>query len=399
MSLRRKSCNTCFKGRRKCDLGYPACDACRRTKKTCRYAYAPMLPVHRGGDSTCVDAVNRVSPALNSNDPLLSMNIFDDVAPPSLFLDGLDGFSFNEYGQLPECPPQAGSGHSTTNRRQSSVPLPGSPSTLSSVPSLLGSLGEVQPVEGSSQTWQWVIDQIKSYPRDFAQHAQNIFIHKQLYRDSIPQPIRAAFGVSSSHCLINDDNRQMLFKVVDAEVLELLKPSCGGALGDELARLQALLLYQIVRLLHGDVEQRATAEQQQALLFTRAVKLVTRSQAELRDGEAVDWHTWILAECIRRTALVVYMLYGVYSIFREGICVGFPTLAKLPMSTATRSWYSEAGHQKNLEDGATMPYERFSTLWQVSTPRKLDPFEKFLLVACQGIDTITAFSDAEKLAA
>src|SRR5688572_7504249 len=41
MSLRRRSCNACFRSRRKCDLGYPVCGYCGKTSKHCEYAYPP----------------------------------------------------------------------------------------------------------------------------------------------------------------------------------------------------------------------------------------------------------------------------------------------------------------------------------------------------------------------
>jgi hypothetical protein len=42
MSLRRRSCDRCFKARRKCDLGYPVCQRCQKQNKNCRYNYPPI---------------------------------------------------------------------------------------------------------------------------------------------------------------------------------------------------------------------------------------------------------------------------------------------------------------------------------------------------------------------
>ena len=439
MSLRRKSCNACFKSRRKCDLGYPTCETCCRTGKACRYAYAPPVDAIRRSGSSGGSGLTRggrevwdwLGPTVSDgNDGTLPV---EDVSVPTLFQMGDDfngGFSFNDFvydQQLPGC---------------SSTP-PGRPrpeaASLSfprGVPDLVGSLGEVLPVEGSSRTWQWMLDEMRGYPGDFARRGHNVFVHRRLYdREGMPRAMRAAFGIASS-CLPagggggGGANREVLAAVMDAEVRELLKSDCGGGtLLDELASLQALLLYQILRLLHdgNDVAQRAAAERQQDVLFTRAIKLVARSRAELDpEAEAADWRAWVLAECARRTALVVYMLYGVASIARgESVCVGFPTLARLPLSTALRSWESEDGHREEHmwamisggggggahrgDDGKdgimvvggdegqapdVMSYERFSVLCRASTRRRLDPFKKFLLVACRGIGCVEALSDA-----
>ncbi|KAI9903783.1 hypothetical protein N3K66_000312 [Trichothecium roseum] len=335
--------------------------------------------------------------------------LVEDISVPTLFQLGDDfnsGFSFNDYVYDHQPP-----GYSSTP----SLDRPTSPAFPRGVPDLVGSLGEVLPVEGSSRTWQWMLDEMRVYPGEFARRGHNVFVHRRLYdHEGMPRAMRTAFGIASSCCLLADGggaNREVLAAVMDAEVRELLKSDCGGGtLLDELARLQALLLYQILRLLHdgNDVAQRMEAERQQDVLFTRAIKLVARSRAELRpEAEAAGWRAWVLAECARRTALVVYMLYGVASIARgEGICVGFPTLARLPLSTALRSWESEDGHREEhmgmmvageAEEGQApdvMSYERFSVLCRVSTRRRLDPFKKFLLVACRGIGCVEALSDA-----
>jgi hypothetical protein len=264
----------------------------------------------------------------------------------------------------------------------------------------VGLLGDLQPIEGSSQTWQWVIDQLKSYPRELAHQAGNMFIHKQLYREVMPPSMRSAFGVSSMYSLINDSNRASLFRILDAEVFALLELSEDSSLLDELARLQALVLYQTIRLFHGGVEQRFTAEQQQSLVMSWAMKLLSRAEAELRHLESEKYTSWMLAESIRRTALVVYMLYGVNSIVREGFCVGFPTLSKLPVSTTPTYWDSEAAYRVCTESASvTLTYENFTDLWLVSTPKTLQPLEKFLLIPCKGLDIVELYSNTEMLEA
>jgi hypothetical protein len=199
-----------------------------------------------------------------------------------------------------------------------------------------------------------------------------------------------AFGISCSSCLLSDANRNTLFKAIDSEVDELLNTAEPAALRDDLAMLQALLLYQTIRFFQGTLEQRSSAEQQQSLLMARALRLVSRSQNELT-GDAADRHAWVLAECIRRTAIVVYMLYGVSSISREGVCVGLHTLAKLPVSTAVAAWNAtEEVDGEGAVDG-TISYEDFLACWLVSTPRRLDPFERLLIVPCRGVDAVEAF--------
>ncbi|KAI9147326.1 Transcription factor gsfR2 [Paramyrothecium foliicola] len=387
MSLRRKSCNACFKSRRKCDLQYPACATCRRTKKTCSYAYAPPNQDQGPGGEQSFGAVTATDWA--NVEPMMHNELLAWAEETTNHV-GSQAF-LGQTSSTFECSSTSSSDHDNiTTRLFSSSEASYSPPSTPSPLSLVGPLGEPLPIEGSTETWQWVTNQLKSYPRDFAHQAQNVFIHSQLYREYMPRSIQAAFGISSTSCLVTDSNRRMLFRVVDNEVLGLLESTAEPTLLDELAKIQALLLYQMIRLFQGGIEQRAMAEQQQGLLMTWSLKLVRRCEAELRNGELVDWQTWILAECIRRTAIVVYMLYGINSIFREGICIGFPTLAKLPMSRSTTSWDSEEQYRRFSGVANVVPYEAFTALWLVSTDGRLGPFEKLLVAACRGLDTVMA---------
>ncbi|KAL3497195.1 hypothetical protein BJX62DRAFT_4193 [Aspergillus germanicus] len=393
MSLRRKSCDACFKGRRKCDLGFPTCATCRKTRKTCHYAYPPIHQARSAEDSPTVQTVSGATATPSIFMSSISMTelltAIDNSTPDSLFETGAFAAFFGHNTHLSEDGTTSSLGQSVSDILHSSA-LPAVESTSPSIHIYLGSLGEVQPIESSMPAWQWVIDELKSYPREFTQRTETIFLHRELYRGSLPQAIRAAYGVSSNHCLASENNQEMLFRVIDAEVLELLKPSDSTELLDELARLQAFVFYQTVRFFHGGLEQRSMAEQQQSLVMTTALKLLSRSQTEIGDSEAGNWRTWILAECIRRTVIVVYFLYGINSVFRDGICVGLHTLVKLPLSTTISSWDSENNHLHHGK-GTTIPYETFLSHWLASTPRKLDPFEKLLLVPCQGLDTVELY--------
>ncbi|OJJ08342.1 hypothetical protein ASPVEDRAFT_34507 [Aspergillus versicolor CBS 583.65] len=375
MSLRRKACNACYKGRRKCNLAYPTCDTCQRTKKTCQYAYPPISPPRSDNHSTASDS------------SIAQLAIHDDTLESLLSIINDSDMGFMETGDIsgllePSTPfPDPG--------LASNLMIPEPPSLLETTARFVGSLGEVQPIQGSTQSWQWVIDELKHVLPELAQQGQTIFIHRDLYRKSMPQAIRTSLGVSSMSCMLSDTNREMLFRIIDAEVLGLLQPKDPTSLLDDLAILQALIIYQTVRFFHGDITQRMVAEQQQDILMTSALKLVVRSQSEPPNTR----YSWIIAESIRRTAIIVYMLYGVNSIFRDGVCIGLHTLAKLPLSTTLTDWDSTSD-QSTTAFGSIITYENFLARWLVSTPRSLDRFEKLLLVPCQGLDSVNAYTNS-----
>lgn len=222
MSLRRKSCNSCFKGRRKCNLAYPICGTCQKTKKTCQYAYPPSSPPRSDSHSTASDS------------SIAQLAIHDDALESlmSVINDSTMGYlATGDISDLFEPSPQFPDPGSASSLM---IPEP-PPSLLESIGRFVGSLGEVQPIQGSTQSWQWVIDELKHFLPELAQQGQTIFIHRELYRNSVPQAIRTALGVSSMSCMLSDANRDMLFRIIDAEVLELLRPRSPTTLLDDLA--------------------------------------------------------------------------------------------------------------------------------------------------------------------
>ncbi|KAK8140062.1 GsfR2 [Apiospora sp. TS-2023a] len=436
MSLRRKSCDACYHGRRKCDRTYPICGTCRRTRKTCHFAYTPISAVSPDTNATG-EARSLAGPIGHSANVDLPTSgdsdfvVFDipggdqsasntptngrasnDVIPSIELLA-----SWQHISAITPSPPRIG------NIEPPAVTIPG----------YLGGLGTLQRVEGSTESWQWVINELKRFPHDLATRGETLFLHRELYRDSMPPAIRAAIGVSAMFALLSDHNRQMLFRVVDAEVLELLRmePSLrdasaqangndgvgndsdndnnsnGLTLIEELARLQAFLLYQMMRLFGAGIEQRIVVEQQHILLTTWALRLLTRSEAEVivvddrrhprASADDNQWHAWLVAESVRRTVLTVYIFYAMYSLATHGFCADFPVLTKLPVSDAFGLWHSGTAdliqkHQRDDRDtGKTLAYDEYTQSWAVSPLKRMDPFEKFLIVPCKGFEGIDTY--------
>jgi hypothetical protein len=54
----------------------------------------------------------------------------------------------------------------------------------------------------------------------------------------------------------------VLFHSLDAEIAELLSPAPMSTILEDLVRLQAAVLYQIIRIFFGGLEQRIVAERQ-----------------------------------------------------------------------------------------------------------------------------------------
>ncbi|KAH8904770.1 hypothetical protein BR93DRAFT_952629 [Coniochaeta sp. PMI_546] len=285
MSIRRESCDPCFAGRRKCDLTYPVCGRCQRSNKRCHYVYPPRLPI---GDTANVASATGLQPSTEADFSCSVTHV-------------------EQAGQEP-----------------SQLPLLSGPADLG-----------------------WVFDQIRDCPLSFANRAETIFIHKELFSSAMPLPLRTAFGICAGVTYMNDRSRPVLFKVISAEISDLLVPTPTSTLLEDLARLQAAVLYQIIRFYHGDLEQRIIAEQQEYLVRSFGLKLLHRADIELPQRQTQpSWEDWILAESIRRSVIVSFKLYTLYWTFRDGACRETTAISMLPVSTNPSSWTSREGSGK-----------------------------------------------------
>ncbi|KAL6400134.1 Zn(2)-C6 fungal-type DNA-binding domain protein [Ilyonectria robusta] len=354
MSIRRKSCDPCFRSRRKCDLTYPVCDRCERNNKRCHYAYPPQLPV-------------RTEERANVARTALMRNTAESSSSGS-------GVSSGDLGQIRGVP-----GTFFELSRHSALQLYWE--QLSIVYKTPGNLGDLPPV-GGLQIWDSILDHMRNYPRDFAQGAENTFIHKALFTDSFPRPLRAAWTICAGCVSINDRNHKMLFQALDAELSELITPSTPvvtSTLLEDLVWLQAVLLYQLIRFFFGGIEQRNTAERQEFIIRSYGLRLLQRANVELANAERT-WENWILAESIRRTVFIAFKLYTMYSYLRYRICNQYDALKALPVSTKLGSWESRDAYNQYSDMDETISYGETKLLWLAPPESKTGNFEELLFL-------------------
>ncbi|CRG89132.1 DNA topoisomerase 2 [Talaromyces islandicus] len=234
-----------------------------------------------------------------------------------------------------------------------------------SIPNMLGELGELQPVFGNTRSWTWVIEELKTYPRDFALRAENVFIHKNLVRHPGSGPLRAAFGVCAACMCRTEANELMMFDTLNAEMSKLAKSGMrNNSLEESLSTFQAIVLYQIIRLLYGDSKQRTLAERQKSYIAAWGLQLLQRVGDELQDAQPA-WETWLLTESVRRTVLVAFIVHSVYAIFKHGVCPEMPTLSVLPLSSKQAFWSSQTAYLNHFSEDETMKYPEFTSLWTI----------------------------------
>lgn len=363
MSIRRESCDPCFAGRRKCDLTYPVCGRCQRSNKRCHYVYPPRLPI---GDTANVASATGLQPSTEANFSCSVTHVEQAGQEPS----GLEARSHLDHGQLMVRLGEL--------RRHM-------------IPETLCMLGQLPLLSGPADLG-WVFDQIRDCPLSFANKAETIFIHRELFSSAMPLPLRTAFGICAGVTYMNDRSRPVLFKVISAEISDLLVPNPTSTLLEDLARLQAAVLYQIIRFYHGDLEQRIIAEQQEYLVRSFGLKLFHRADIELPQRQTQpSWEDWILAESIRRSVIVSFKLYTLYWTFRDGACRETTAISMLPVSINPSSWTSREVYIQYSDRDQTTTYAEFSALWTAAPREVPHGFERLLLTSCRGVENFSSF--------
>lgn len=179
------------------------------------------------------------------------------------------------------------------------------------------------------------------------------FLHRYLYTDYTPSCILKCFAANVLYVNRTLANAPMVMQVIESSVKELLiaeaaRNEATGTHIDRLARTQALFLYQVLRLLDGELILRSRGERDIPLLETWLrdlekvrddlgdTTLLGNSDSVARKQSHPEWRvspqvcrtveslpnpffsqTWIFAESVRRTILIGYAFLSFYQMMKD----------------------------------------------------------------------------------
>ncbi|KAH7336030.1 hypothetical protein BKA65DRAFT_26792 [Rhexocercosporidium sp. MPI-PUGE-AT-0058] len=344
-STRRKSCVTCVRTKRRCDLRLPQCSRCTGRGSTCEYITPKEINADRGYQSPAEDQA------------LSQANVLQvpDFLQTGLTISGeLDEDISISLGLLPAV---------------SSFPFP-------------------ERMVIATEQMQFCISQFKKLVPDLVQMNKSPFIHHNSYQSLPPVAYQDLLGISAMYCQKSPQNVAMIFSMLDSRVTSLIESSKYSlwSAREYLVGVQALTMYQIIRLFDGDIRQRASAERQLGIceLWTFQLSLASNNCST---GLGIEnaYQTWLFAESARRTVLMSVMVQAMYSQIRDGFCTAVPLLATLPLSLNGALWNAseEVWWQSTLGFGGELvTYGDFSTKWDGSI-QHTDTFETILLAACR----------------
>ncbi|KUJ15018.1 uncharacterized protein LY89DRAFT_128046 [Mollisia scopiformis] len=298
---RRKACEQCVRGKRRCDLLVPRCSRCAKRRVDCEYAGVK------------------------------------DVLEPL------------------QSAPFCGPARSTRSTNLTIEPL----SKTFELQELLFPLNSIDsPVRVAHTPLQfnYLTTYFRISIRSLALQSRTFFIHPSFLRNLIPTPLESAISV----CALSTLNSPSTFDVLDSYLKTLItsSPATFYSPSTILFSVQALIIFQTIRLLSSDERRLLHAEANFPLLNTWTIALQTAYFS--LPSDSTSYKDWVLKESVRRTILTSVLLRSMYGTLRDGYTDLVPLLASLPVSSNGKFWELE----RNESRWEGVRKEEVSTYWE-----------------------------------
>jgi hypothetical protein len=230
---------------------------------------------------------------------------------------------------------------------------------------------------------------IKCWPAMFAQKGTTPFIHRNWIaqverggRGSTEDVMLDALGACALYAAKNEENRGAVVQDVRRKVRILIdgrRQWKKHGLLELLVSLQALLLYDIIRLFDGDIRLRTEADADNEVLrnwteeLTKYLKPLKSLdpiadqnmvfEEELDGLNAKGWRNWLIDESVRRTILTSYIVQVNYSFLKgrmESDCEGD---AHITFTGRKALWEAPSEYHWNVLWTEKRPCEIIASWW------------------------------------
>ncbi|KAK9355882.1 hypothetical protein V1523DRAFT_403749 [Lipomyces doorenjongii] len=402
--LETKACNACAMAKRRCGKQTPDCLRCRRRGIECTYPPTkPTCFVLCGGDDTfpVEHDILPYNPQLSAYSPGIQTRGADD-ARLSLGLDFPGLSSGLVDNQLTSC-------WFTSLETWKINRFPQAEQNLSGIIDLKRHIITIH-------RWltQWV------------EKGSNPFIHSRLYRNRFPRCVQDAYTALSCYLHKTASNEQTIFQIIADRAQQLVEngiPSADSSLEnistssltldslEHIARVQALLVYQVLGLYDGDIRLRHLAETHIPVLNSWMQQMVEHaSQAVCLGGSIISsaheqtavgfglsdiahcenllWYSWILAESIRRTWVIASGIQAIYLMIKQGGEV--PCQGGMMFTTRQGVWEAQSALAweklcSEVNVGLIQMAEADKLFTEVA-PEDVNDFSKVILEATFGVE-------------
>ena len=411
---KRKTCIACTQAKRKCDKGAPECERCMSKGVVCQYPDTPRyarLSRKRLQHNPVAD--DQLMNPIFSPDPIGT----NPVEPESLSRQ--EGESWVGLGWPGLEQPQTDDLSMAVFTKE--MPLFNqcwfSGPEAWAIDCSATHCYEALPPNHVSVLNLW-IDEVREWLQQWLETRHNAFIHEQLYAyTGLPSCLQEAWSTLATYYLKTKRNEIITMSIVQSRVEtmmaaqgvngELSHEICGLRTIDHLARVQAMFIYQFIRLFDGDVRQRALAEQQFCVLHKWCEQLWESAMLEsstegiswqvgmfdATDPKAKLWGNWVLGESVRRTWYLCKILHSIYFTLRDGWaeCPGsirFTARKDLWEATSPTAWAQLAQNMPLLLVSGLRDDQLFTS----TKSSDVDPFSTLLLKLLWGPQRVTEWA-------
>jgi hypothetical protein len=224
----------------------------------------------------------------------------------------------------------------------------------------------------------------------FVTSRKTLFIHPGLYPHGLPAPVREIHNVCklTMHHDRNGEIRFTLHSILRQHSIELCRQLNHTANFEELlACSQALVLIQCILVLNEDANTIPYSEAISTMLVGVAGKLW--QQAPIQLPQALSHrHAWLLAESVRRTIIVCFMLRSAYSLNTRKYSVRTPFVDSLPFDLRTNLWDDDSPafweHALSDSDAPMVSLHEWSDGMAAGRVHNVSHFSELILAACKG---------------
>jgi len=243
---------------------------------------------------------------------------------------------------------------------------------------------------------RFIIRQMKTYPTLLVRNGKAPFIHPQAGHPwpLIPPPLQDAISTSALYMSKNEKNEAMVWDIVSTKAAALIEPRASWSVAEHLACLQALVIYQIIRLFDGDIRARADAEKSDNILADWTDRLVGRTGANTSMGAVVSnsWEGWVFEESVSRTIIVSRMVQAMFMIVKQGFCTLVEAVTEMSFTSQKALWYAPtAVHwQQACKQNKRFYLHRmdFTELIAKGDLSEVDELGVLMLVCYKGVDGV-----------
>lgn len=286
---------------------------------------------------------------------------------------------------------------------------------------------------------------------DWVKKGTNDYIHKELYTFRNPRCIQDAQSAFALYLTKTDETEDAVFRTLHARAKQLLQDEkkhdtwSSHSVFNHLARCQALITYQVIGLMDGDIQLRGAAEERietlkswmkqclesavsasnlcftgssldnpsgkrtpSALDIANAFGLGVKDILVAGDNDSTDlhpfqssaqqeavWHAWIFAESLRRTWIMTSGLQATYMAIKTGWA---ECMQSMKLTAGQGMWDARSSYawEKRCIQGDVFFMEgldMYMLLGKVR-PEEVDGFTKTCMEATWGADTIERWCDS-----